>query len=211
MSNEVGSTDRGGGAVGDRWVGQGEAVGGGGIADLAGNMKATEPTPDQLIAELHRLGVRHLATTTPSPTYVPLTPLHLLTSLANCPDARVRSALVPLFLWRPDFAASVRNAAAATTGQARAMLMCSYSAAVAMEHGLAGALGQLRSANALPLHDFFNQDLGVTANAGPVDRLQEVARRHAQLSGRDINWKGTYEHAVASALRAAEPAVEWSP
>jgi len=173
-------------------------------------MTAAEPTPDQLIAELHRLGIRHLATMTPPSDDVPLTPLRMLTSMAACPDARVRSALVPLFLWRPDLAACVREAAAITTGQARAMVMCGYSAAVALEHQLAGALEHIRPADAPPLHDVFDQDLGLVAAMSPIVRLEEVARRHAQLSGRDINWRGTYEHAVASALRAAEPAVEWS-
>ncbi len=159
------------------------------------------PTPDQLIAALHRLGIRHLATMTPAPEDVPLSPRDLLIGLAACPDARVRSALVPLFLWRPDFASAAPDAAAETNGQARVMLLCCYAAAVSLER-------QLADAPTLP--NLFERDLGLSAFESPAARLKEVARRHALLSGRDINWQGTYEHAVAVALRFVEPAVAWS-
>lgn len=172
--------------------------------------RAASATPNQLIAILRRLGIHHLATTTPSLEDVPRSPLSLVTSLATCPDARVRSALIPLFLWRPDYAPAARDASAAVSGEARVYLQCTYSAAVALEHQLADTLAGIPRPEAPPLPDLFAHDLRLTAYVSPRLRLDEIARRHAELSGEDINWRGTYEHAVAAALRFAIPEISWS-
>ena len=165
---------------------------------------------DHLIAPLRRLGIRHLATTTPSLEDVPPSPLSLVTSLATCPDARVRSALIPLFLWRPDYAPAARDASGVVSGEARVYLQCSYSAALVLQHLLADTLARITRPEAPPLPDLFADDLGLTAYESPPLRLEEIARRHAELSGADINWRGTYEHAVAAALRFAVPEIAWS-
>lgn len=158
-------------------------------------------SPDQLIAELHRLGIRHLASTTPSRDDVPLSPLGLVTGLAACPDARVRSALVPLFLLRPDYASAARAASTVVSGQARTVLLCGYSAAVALEHLLADALPATGRPAAPPLPDIFAAELELAPTASPLQRIDDVGRRHAELTGEDVNWRGTYEHAAAAALR----------
>lgn len=168
---------------------------------------AASTTPDQLIAELHRLGIRHLATTTPFPNSVPLTRLECVTRLAASPDARVRSALIPLFIIRPDYASVARTASAILSGRARNYLKCGYSAAVALEQNLADTLAAIARPETPPLPDLFADELGLTALDNPLVRLDEVAKRHAELSGQDINWRGTYQHATATALRFALPVI----
>lgn len=174
-------------------------------------MTVPSPTADQLVAELHRLGIRHLATTTPATPSAPLGPQRLLTGLAASPDARVRAALVPLFLWHPDLADVVRAAAAELSGHARVYLQCSYSAAVALEHRMADPAVAHEHRGEPELRDHFAADLGLNRHASTEVRLAEIARRHAQLSGEAIDWRGTYEHALAAALRFAEPVPAWHP
>ncbi len=58
---------------------------------------------EQLVAQLHRLGVEHLARLQPDLPCAPLSPVHLITELAAHSQARFRSSLILLFLRRPSF------------------------------------------------------------------------------------------------------------
>jgi hypothetical protein len=157
---------------------------------------------DQIARELHRLGVRHLswARDTAPGTFTPRT---LLVNLAASPDARLRNALVPLFLLRPDYADAVVTATDDLAGPSRVHLMCAYSAAVALQKVNGPRFtGQFDSARRLP--DCFAAELGLPTTQGPDARLVAIGDCHSRLSGEDIDWCGTYQHAVETCLRFAE-------
>jgi hypothetical protein len=157
---------------------------------------------DQIARELYRLGVRHLswARDTPPGSF---TPASLLVNLAESPDARLRGALVPLFLLRPSYADAVPRSAEALAGPSRVHLVCAYSAAVALRCVYVPLLIG-RSDDEHPLPDYFADELDLPAAPDPDVRLAAIEDRHAQLSGEDINWSGTYRYAVEACLRFAD-------
>lgn len=168
------------------------------VVNGASETHGETPSGDQLARELHRLGVRHLswARDTPSGAF---TPASLLVSLATSTEARLRSALVPLFLRRPDYADAVQGAADELSGSSRAHLVCAYSAAVVLqgEH----AARQNGTGDELILADHFADELGLPAGSDPDVHLAAIANLHARLSGEDLNWLGTYRHAVDACFR----------
>jgi hypothetical protein len=156
---------------------------------------------DQIARELYRLGIRHLSwdrDTAPGS----FTKKSLLVDLAASLDARLRNALVPLFLFRPDYADAVVPAADELTGPSRAHLVCTYSAAVAFQKVHRPRLVGL-SDSTLGLPDYFSDELDLSATQSPDSRLAAIGDRHARLSGEDIDWCGTYHHAVEACLRFA--------
>jgi hypothetical protein len=179
-------------------------------------------TGDQLVVELERLGLRYLSRSASQEPSAPLAPDALIAGLAASPEARLRSALIPLFLWRPDYASAAwavgahgrapqpdghappPDGRAPLPDKARLMLQCCYSAAVALQRRYAVRLAQL-GRPVTPLPDIFAVALDLPPMADPAARLAAVAARHAQLSGEAINWLGTYEQAAATFLRFVAP------
>ena len=157
---------------------------------------------DRLVAELERLGLGYLSRGPLPEPIAPLSPEALMSGLAANPEARVQVALVPLFLWRPDYAAAALNAGNQLAGHARVMLQCCYSAAVALQPRYARRLTAL-GCPAVFLPDIFAAALDLPPMVDPTSRLVAVAARHAKLSGEPINWLGTYEHAANSFIRFA--------
>lgn len=161
-----------------------------------------EPTGDQLVAELCQLGLRYLSGATPHDLEIRMTPAALLEGLATSMEARLRAALVPLFIWRPDLAPTAPLVASQLPERARLVLECSYSAAVALQRQQSAQLARLGCPVDV-LTDYFAEVLGPTDTDNPMARLAEVAERHAQRSGEHINWLGTYIHSVDTFLRFA--------
>ncbi|HND49419.1 MAG TPA: hypothetical protein PLL95_12720, partial [Anaerolineales bacterium] len=46
------------------------------------------------------------------------------------------------------------------------------------------------------LPDHFSLELGLVPSTDVNENLQELAKRHKELSGRRVNWLGTYQHAA---------------
>ncbi len=113
-------------------------------------------------------------------------PARLIAALAQSGEARLRLALIPLFLEHPEFASHVRAVAAQLAPPARLTLQCYYSAAV-----------WLAKKYQLPisLPDLFSQDLNLSPADDPQENLHALAARHTELSGSYVNWLATYQHA----------------
>jgi hypothetical protein len=159
-------------------------------------MAVTLPlTDDQLVSELWARDVRFLMGS--KPTHTPkLAPAQLIAALAESHEARLCLALIPLFLQYPKFARRVKSIANDLTPPARLMLQCYYTAAVWL------AQKHLPIISILP--DLFSDELGLTPTADPEENLRKLAKRHQELSGRSINWLGTYEHAADVWLKQVE-------
>ena len=115
-------------------------------------------------------------------------PARLVTALAESNEARLRLSLIPLFLDHPQFARYVRSVARKLTPQARLTLQCYYSAAV--------WLAQIYQVRNRSLPDYFSEELNLHISTDPEVNLRELAKRHQALSGRKVNWLGTYQHAA---------------
>ena len=178
---------------------------------------SAEPSPgidgipdERLAAELDRLGVHFIRAHAISEGHIPISPTTLLAALACSREARMQLALIPLLLVRPEFASAAGDAASRLAGFPRLTLACYYTAAMLLQRKHETRLrvfgfGQER------LPDIFGRELGVSPSTDVDQSLRLLAHRQAVLSGRSLNWYGTYEHAAERLLRQAELEVRWTP
>lgn len=157
---------------------------------------------EQLVAELHRLGVEHLVRFQPQATYASLEPVDLLEALAAHPQARFRGALILLFLRRPSFSRFVAQALTRLELKAATTLRSYYQAAIYLRPELEDELRRY-SDDLAPLPDLFSAELGLPAPGGlPVNEaLAALGDLHRHLSGQAYNWAGSYRQHLALFLR----------
>lgn len=148
---------------------------------------------DDLADALHALGVNFVLGGTDSPLH--FSPARLISALAQSAEARLRLALIPLFLHRPEFAAQARPAAAQLPDPARLTLQCYYTAAMLFQKMHRTQIAEHLGEQAV-LPDLFSGDLGLSGEGTASSRLEELAQRHRILSGVVLNWLGTYWHAA---------------
>ncbi len=173
-------------------------------------MSQEPASPEHLVAELERLGVEFLRRSDLDQSYLSLEPASLLAGLAASLEARLRLALIPLLLWRPDYAKSVVEAASLLPADAFLYLRCYYTAAMLMQPEYADRLHRL-GARSERLPDLFSASLSLLNLSEPRQRLKMLAERQAELSGENINWLGTYRHAIDSFVCYKEKELVWSP
>jgi len=176
---------------------------------LTQELTAADLRDERLIAELDALGVRFLWRLVPVEVAGEPDPATLLASLAASTEARVRLAIIPLLLHRPDFAAHVPEAVEASPACARLYLMCYYTAARYLQSMHWSQLTRLDGARVL-LPDLFSVELGLEDVTEPDAGLASLAQRHAALSGEAINWLGTYQHAAERWLARLERERAWA-
>ena len=157
---------------------------------------------ETLVAELHRLGVRHLIRLRPEVACPRLSPVELLVGLASHPQARFRAALILLFLRRPSLSRVVRAALAVLDEAGANTLRLYYQAAAYLRPELETALRQY-SDDLAPLPDLFSGDWGlsVPGTVPPETALAALGELHARLSGRAYNWCGSYRQHIPLFLR----------
>ncbi len=130
----------------------------------------------------------------PTPSEMP-EPVDLLVSLVEYGEARLRSALIPLLLCHPEFAQEATSAAGRLSVSDRSAFICFYTAAALLQRKYASRLATLGiDSRQLPHH--FSADLGLPDGSDPDQALRRLAAHHRALSGKAINWLGTYEHAA---------------
>lgn len=145
-------------------------------------------TGEQLTGALNILGVRFIMGETGRDKRLHKQPARLLAALARSSEARLRLALIPLFLEHPEFSAHARAAADLLEAPARLTLQCYYTAAFCLQ--------RILPAPGKPLPDLFSGELNLNLGADPEENLRALARRHRELSGASVNWLGTYQHAA---------------
>lgn len=146
-------------------------------------------TGDQLINALRALDVNFILGGKSKDAYLHKQPARLIAALAQSDESRLRLSLIPLFLEHPEFAgrrARVRRIAKRLDPTARLTLQCYYSAAVWLAR---------KYQPHKPLPDYFSKGLDLHPTADPDENLRALANRHKELSGRRVNWLGTYQHA----------------
>lgn len=163
---------------------------------------------NDLITELDRLGVNFLQGDAQVVTTAPLTPATVIIQLATSAEARLRLALIPLLLRHPEFIDDIRWVAAQVTPAAQLVIQCYYTAAHLLQQKYRLRL-QALFGDTIPLPDLFTGELGLPKFVTPDQGLQMLAERHRSLSGRAINWLGTYEHGAQRLLTHYERGQLW--
>ncbi len=146
------------------------------------------------MAELNRLGVDHLTRLRPEVEPVSISAVELLIALAEHPEARFRSALILLFLRRPDFADVVRDAISQVDTSATNTLRLYYQAAIYIQTDIIGVALQAYLPGWQPLPDLFSKELNLPspATVKHYKGLEALGDLHRQLSGWSYNWTGSY-------------------
>lgn len=143
-------------------------------------------TGDQLTNALRALDVNFILGGKSKGETLHKYPARLITALAQSEESRLRLSLIPLFLEHPEFATRVRAIAKNLEPSARLTLQCYYTAAVWFAK-------KYQQTN---LPDRFSKELGLMPTEDIEENLRELAKRHKELSGRHVNWLGTYKHAA---------------
>lgn len=125
-------------------------------------------TGDQLANALHVLNVKFIFGGDSNDASLHKQPARLITALAASDEARLRLALIPLFLQYPEFAMHVRGAAKQLAPSARLTLQCYYSAAVFLQQ-----IHQIKAS----LPDLFSKELKLANTNDPKENLSALAKR----------------------------------
>ncbi len=160
-------------------------------------------TGDQLASALHALGVNFIMSSGGRDESLHKQPARLIAALAASNEARLRLSLIPLFLEHPEFAVYVRAAEKNLNASAQLTLKCYYSAAVWLQQLHHPRLDALIGRNPT-LPDHFSSALGLQNTTDPEKNLRLLANRHQVLSGAQVNWLGTYQHAAHVWLKGLE-------
>ncbi len=149
---------------------------------------------DQLVSELWAWDVRFILGS--KPDYPPsLPPASLIAALTKSREARLQLSLIPLFLRHPEFAVHVNAVVKKINPEYQLILKCFYSAAVWLEQ---------KHLSRKELPDLFSKELGLSTNSNAEENLRALAKRQKELSGSQINWLGTYQHAADVWLKEVE-------
>lgn len=149
--------------------------------------KPTAITGDQLTNALRALDVNFIMGGRAKDETLHKQPARLIAALAKSDEARLRLSLIPVFLEHPEFAEHARVVVKKLNPTARLTLQCYYTAAI----WLGKKYGHRAS-----LPDYFSKDLGLYPTNDAERNLQELAKRHRELSGSLVNWLATYQHAA---------------
>ena len=163
---------------------------------------------NQLIAELHALGLHFVIGSKPPLIRRRLAPATLLAGLAEQTDGRMEMALIALFLYQPTFAEVVKEALVRVDETTRTKLKLFYTAAMLLQQIHAERLRLLCPRQPLP--DLFSHELGIALTGTPKVRLRQLAARHRALSGWAINWLGTYQYAAKRLITRLEKEAIWA-
>lgn len=162
---------------------------------------ASTVTNDQLVSELWARDVRFLFAEDfcPNPQ---MESADLIQLLAGSDEARLRMALIPLFLRHPELSSEVNESDEALDPKALEFLRFYYTAAVILQRKHQEDLVEIFGAQQ-PLPDLFSTRLSVEINQDDAQSLSALAKRHQIVSGQFVNWLETYEHSAERFIRHA--------
>lgn len=161
---------------------------------------------ESLVAELHRMGVRHLARLSQTePDAQPIPPATLISALMQSEDARLQAALILLFLRQPTYSQSLPEALHLLPEPLAAETQLYYQAAVYLQYDLESALRRYVFAWQ-PLPDLFSAALNLPSpNPNTTTQsLQALGHVHAQLTGLSCNWSESYRQNIPRFLKHLE-------
>ena len=166
-------------------------------------------SPDFLTAELQARGLYVLVGPLPAFPSPRLADEALVAALAQQQDARVRAALIPLFLQQPDLEKALPQALTCLLPDEQTTLKIYYTAAVILQDEVADTL-RTNIPQWQPLPDRYSGELGVDRTRETEQQLRDLGRVHTRLTGLDINWPGTYRHAAERLIRRLRAERRWA-
>jgi hypothetical protein len=158
---------------------------------------------DDLVSELWARDVRFLMGKQENLSPL-LSPSSLIASLAQSENARVRLALIPLFLRHPEFSNEVKKADNLLSSEiSKLFLRFYYTAAIILQRKYQERINNILGEQ-IKLPDLYSNALGISLEENPEKDLVHLGKQHQILSGHIINWIGTYEHGAGNWLKYME-------
>ncbi len=153
----------------------------------------------QLVAELKRHKVHFLANRIDD-CGPALSSEMLIANLASHPQARLRLALIPLFLTQPKFSTAVDAALELLDDPHQVTLACYYTAALLLQQKYHDKLVDVFGVQPI-LPDLFEDRFHLEGETAD-ELLHQLAKQHAEQTDRFVNWYGTYHHAFQRLMKA---------
>jgi hypothetical protein len=170
---------------------------------------APTPTNAILTTTLDQLGVYFIVGQPDTQPEIAESPVALLRGLASSDEARLRLALIPLFLKRPEYAMYVEDTLSGLSPIAQHFLRFYYTAAQLLQQKHYQTLTELFG-NLAILPSLFEDTLDLNSTEPPDVHLQQLAKEQARLIGKPLNWYGTYEHAYTRLVQHSRRRLQWS-
>lgn len=133
----------------------------------------------------------------------------LIAGLAQSDDARLHMALIAILLYQPEIATAVPEASALLSQSDQTRLRLFYTATVLLQRIHAEELRH-HLTNWEPLPDYFSASLNLDLTAPLQKQLQQLGRRHQELSGIAANWSGSYQYAANRLLTRLAREMAWA-
>jgi hypothetical protein len=152
-----------------------------------------------IVNNLNHLGIEFLLNNENEFDEEILNPETLIALLASSKESRFRLALIPLFIQQPNLASKVPVVYQNLAPSAKITLQFYYCAAMFLQQKYKDRLISLSTyESTLPI--IFENQLDFVIGNDPEDNLRKLSQNHQLISGRLINWYGTYEHAMKRLL-----------
>jgi len=165
---------------------------------------------DQLVAELHQLGITYLSNRLITSPKSPRSPEYILAGTIKQPSSRVRTAVIALFLLHPDYAEYVPTALGFLNENQRQLLKIFYTAAVYLQRLDQNDLIAIISPELVWLPDLFGGELGISSALSPQDAIQQLGIKHQEITHSLTNWSGTYKNVVHHLIRYKQREAQWN-
>lgn len=156
---------------------------------------------EELVAELHLLGIRYLSRQSAYQARQVRPPERLLADLVRQPHARVRAAVIAVLLAHPEYARAVPAALQHLAAPERLILQSSYLAAALLQREHVDRLRPLLGERWQWLPDLISKDLALPAEGAPRERLRALDQELRRRTQTQVNWMGTYEQVVQKLVR----------
>ncbi len=165
---------------------------------------------DKFVAELNQLGITYLSNRLITPAKHLRSPEYILADAIKQPSSRVRTAVIALFLLRPDYAEYVPTALGLLNENQRQLLKLFYTAAVHLQHLFQSDLVTIIGSELVWLPDLFGGDLGISSTLSPQDAIQQLGIKHQEITYSLTNWSGTYKNTVNHLIRYKQREAQWN-
>jgi hypothetical protein len=169
----------------------------------------TQINEETLIAKLSSLGLQFVIGESKAFLLNDLTEVELIAGLVQQSDARLRTALIALFLYRPDLETAVSPALSTLAPNKQIQLKIYYTAAMLLQR-----IHEIRLKQLIPywhwLPNHFAKSLKLDETDSPTEQLRRLGHQHREISGVAANWAGTYQFAAQRLITRLEKEAVWA-
>lgn len=121
----------------------------------------------------------------------------------------MRLALIALLLQRPEFSLEASDVLNMLPNAHQPIFKLYFTAACYLQSKYYTQLEELLG-HFQKIPDLFSEQLSLTTGESVEKNLQKLALKHKEITNLDINWSGTYEHAVLRIITRLRKEREWA-